>query len=343
MNDTASVAELIQAQSDEQVYLYITVSAMVLVTYDVFLTMDREVNFIWKRGLRFGTIAYILARYATPLSMILDIMYTFLPPSPITGLIQNCAEVLGFYNAFNVLSGIGSDSLLLARVYAICHRHRWLVILPFALFLGRTAINFTDSFLLTCTSASPIIPKIVTAGDVFVIGFDLSIVTLTVGHTWRVYRDKDAYRDTIMGLILKQGILRFIIIFVWGLEIIIVKQLVRPTIGGVDVFLEAAVSVILICRFHLDLSARNLHSEQETTEPAPASTLSFQAAVRRFDTHIDTDFGDNDGNLELPTQGDVIELGNFTSTKDSASQKKILKSDVFKSSPNIVNGDVHDA
>lgn len=61
---------------------------LVLVTYDVFLTMDREVNFIWKRGLRFGTIIYILARYATPLSMMVEIMFTFLPPNPITGLIQ---------------------------------------------------------------------------------------------------------------------------------------------------------------------------------------------------------------------------------------------------------------
>lgn len=63
-------------------------SFSVVVTYDVFLTLDREIDLVWKRGLRVGSIAYLLARYATPLSMLMDILSTFMPPDPITGISQ---------------------------------------------------------------------------------------------------------------------------------------------------------------------------------------------------------------------------------------------------------------
>ncbi|KAF8574283.1 hypothetical protein K439DRAFT_1624439 [Ramaria rubella] len=64
----------IQEQSDFVAYTYVIVAA---VAYDTLLTFPSEVNFIWHKKFRLGTILHLLAHYPTLLQILLNVYLEF--------------------------------------------------------------------------------------------------------------------------------------------------------------------------------------------------------------------------------------------------------------------------
>jgi len=71
-----------------------------------------------------------------------------------------------------------------------------------------------------------------------------------------------------------QGIFRFSLIFSWSVLECVEYATLRPSIRNVDSVLEQVVSVILICRFTLELRRMNAHPHG-TGEPSTLDSLEF--------------------------------------------------------------------
>ncbi|KAF8531490.1 hypothetical protein JB92DRAFT_22895 [Gautieria morchelliformis] len=63
----------IQVVSDNLAIAYVNVANLALFTYDTLLTLPSEITHIWQRGVRLGTVLYLLARYPAFLMFIISV------------------------------------------------------------------------------------------------------------------------------------------------------------------------------------------------------------------------------------------------------------------------------
>jgi len=137
---------------------------------------------------------------------------------------------------------------------------------------------------------------------------DAAIFGVTVYHTWTLVKLRRSLPEmtggrSLASLILKQGILRFLIIFCWGLQSIITDNLVRPNIRGLTTAIERPVSSILVLRFFLDLREWNAHPNGtlQTKDLSPRS--SWKAVARKLSNSIIEHLGDPEDEALFASQG----------------------------------------
>ncbi|KIJ53569.1 hypothetical protein M422DRAFT_775625 [Sphaerobolus stellatus SS14] len=65
-----------------------------------------------------------------------------------------------------------------------------------------------------------------------------------------LFRSKSQSLTTVF---LRQDIIRFTILFIWALEVALGEKMFPPSLRGIDSAVQNAVSIILICRFTLEL------------------------------------------------------------------------------------------
>ncbi|KIJ49809.1 hypothetical protein M422DRAFT_246175 [Sphaerobolus stellatus SS14] len=82
-------------------------------------------------------------------------------------------------------------------------------------------------------------------------------------------------------------------ILIWGLEAAINTELLRPSIKGIDISLQNAISTILICRFMLNLRKFTEHPNGTRSGDGEATIGTFRAGIRRIDVNIINEFGDS--------------------------------------------------
>ncbi|KIJ34148.1 hypothetical protein M422DRAFT_52135 [Sphaerobolus stellatus SS14] len=291
--------------------------------YDSILAFPAEVKVIWTRQIRLGGILYILGRYSNIISLTLGVVFFIEALNPSL----KCAKCLSYLCSalntsiavFALAGSLGTRGLLLGRAYAVCLEMRWLklgVVTLFAFAVGVLAAhihfapcNAPDNGVITMLQKYEYPPversciyqmliHLETLNAISVVLFEAAVVAITVHHAWRerdllsrVLRRSKAQSLSI--LFVRQGIVRFIIIFAWTLEASIVQKLVRPGVSGIDSSVESAISTILICRFTLQLLEANAHPNGTTSEGQETNIGSFHAAIRAFDDTIMADFADN--------------------------------------------------
>ncbi|KIJ43681.1 hypothetical protein M422DRAFT_252921 [Sphaerobolus stellatus SS14] len=120
-----------------------------------------------------------------------------------------------------------------------------------------------------------------------------------------------------------QGIARFIILFMWSLELAVSQKLFPPFLEGFDIELENVVSVTLVCRFMLELRKWSDNPNPSTipslnipTDPAPASS-GIRGRLQRINETIIEEFGNRGivnieetdmGHEEIGTTGGGINM-----------------------------------
>ncbi|KAF8503108.1 hypothetical protein BU17DRAFT_71812 [Hysterangium stoloniferum] len=137
---------------------------------------------------------------------------------------------------------------------------------------------------------------IVIAGTALTITFDGLILFTTLFYTIgtiRLQRDiKELRKRSITYLIVQQGVLRFVVIFVWNLQSIITDKFVSTPFSGIgtnmenwQVFIAFIISILLICRFFLDV--RELNSSCHAINQMNSFVVTtFPAAEILFRVHL---------------------------------------------------------
>jgi len=255
---------------------------------------------VWMGKFRSVTLLYVTAR----LSMLL--YQTLFAIINLTSSSENGCTIL-FKVAFSSLpiTEISTGGILLARVYAIMPARRFLCGCLAILILSRSA-GYIIGPILACRSSSTTY-TVQSIANGFTILYDAAIFGVTVYHTWTLVKLRRSLpemtgRTSLASLILKQGILRFLIIFCWTLQSIMTDNLVRPNIKGLTAAVERSVSVILVLRFFLDLREWNAHPNgtSQTKDLSPCS--SWKAVARKLSHAIIKDLGDPEDEAMFASQ-----------------------------------------
>ncbi|KIJ48363.1 hypothetical protein M422DRAFT_247694 [Sphaerobolus stellatus SS14] len=216
--DPALIAELTQQFTYNQAFAYGELAGLVLLAYDTFLTLSDEISLIWRKKFHVVTILYFLARYGALGGLItfaIGILWpTTSPEADPSGIMQLTHE--------NDTAG-----LLLGRAYAVSGGNKWVLASLSSLLLAYVGLSAVDAMLAA----------VICLSDAVTLG-------VTLYHTWREHRTlkKIAVDNSrsLTGLLLNQGILRFIIIFTYALENSISAKTLNPSIRGVEIFAENA-------------------------------------------------------------------------------------------------------
>ncbi|KIJ28713.1 hypothetical protein M422DRAFT_784493 [Sphaerobolus stellatus SS14] len=127
-------------------------------------------------------------------------------------------------------------------------------------------------------------------------------LVITFLRVWDEYQSFNPWRknnpgetQTLLVLIMRQGILRFIVTFVWTLEVTITERVLDPRFAGLDVPLQNIVSAILITRFLLQIRRT---AEERRSMMLPTIHLSSRndvtsSRISRFNDMIHEEFGDS--------------------------------------------------
>ncbi|KAF8579111.1 hypothetical protein K439DRAFT_1620798 [Ramaria rubella] len=310
MSSQEGLASIIQEQSDSVASAYITVASFTLLAYDTLLTFPSEVRFIWQNKCRLGTILYLLARYPGLLEFLLNVYLDF--------------ATFPSLQALNFIPLVGVQGLLFARAYAISS-HKKLVFMMFAL-LGTIAIVL---FIIaipnqTCISSSNIFALYVikflpndihssntgvrcstlfsktefmihvsveTLNGVFTILFDTAVFVAILENTLGLLQLQSGIpglqRNSLSNVLIQQDT--------------VTEKVLRSTLQGILDDLQNSLSLIIICRFHLDLQQRNDHSNGSTTSHSLPFD-SFHAFKERIYRAVVDEFGDLSFNESFGTK-----------------------------------------
>jgi len=246
------------------------------------------------------TLLYVTARLSLLLSQILfTIIY-------LTPLLENgCTILVKIALSSFPIGEISMGGIELARVYAIIPARRLLCLCLAILLLSRWAGTIIAEILECRTSSTGFTVDSIVNG--LSILYDAVILGVTVYHTRTLVKLRRSLPEmtgcrSLGSLILKQGILRFLIIFCWILQSIITDNLVRPNIRGLTVAVEKPVSVILVLRFFLDLREWNAHPNgtSQTKDLSPCS--SWKAVAWKLSHAIIEDLGDPEDEAMFASQ-----------------------------------------
>ncbi|KIJ56115.1 hypothetical protein M422DRAFT_239323 [Sphaerobolus stellatus SS14] len=177
-----------------------------------------------------------------------------------------------------------------------------------------------------------IVAAIDTITTVIILVSDATVAAVTIYFAFREDTSRsfqEMFRNSLTPLTItfvRQGLIRFLIIFLWNLEVTINEQVLPYPLTGIDASLEVAISVILICRFLLEL--RTFTERTQSVPSVHIATLSgIQGQLSRLNASIIQEFGqsgmnnqsdcdledgarnDEDNKASIPANSTDIDLG----------------------------------
>lgn len=248
---------------------FLCLAAWMILVYDTLLTFDDEVTHIWRRKFKIGSLLYILARYGTILALTDEVAQELMQLTDVgsqsTGMVLNT-----FLSAFQIIGSIAVHGLVLGRALVVCHKKRLLKALLIILFL-LIQINSLLLIWLSARTYSEQLEYLMTVmNNSFLVAFELAVLWVTIRYTYQLYL-QEGRQTSLFGLMLAQGILRWLLISTWTLLSFISNSANGPGAEVTDGWQENAISVILVCRFFLLLRE---YGQKAAQLPAPSGQIS---------------------------------------------------------------------
>ncbi|GJJ10958.1 hypothetical protein Clacol_005187 [Clathrus columnatus] len=148
-----SPAQVDQIISDTQALAYVNVLVLALFVYDTLLTLDDEIQYIWKPRINPGTILYYLARYAGLLNTFLNVFFGFIPFNINDARV--CETINSILNICFILGFVGTHGLLTARAYALYYSNMIVSVLLVGLMAGGLIPVLIQTITLSNCDLSP--------------------------------------------------------------------------------------------------------------------------------------------------------------------------------------------
>jgi len=211
--------------------------------------------------------------------------------------VEVCDITQHTFTALQTVNGLSVYGILLARVYAITRDQKWFLVPISLIYLARVCCTVLFAVYDDCTTTTTSGPifKLGTASAALLMTFDTLILCTILFHTIATIRlqrgIKELRKRSITYLFVQQGVFRWAVIFLWNVEGIIVNKFASTTYKGFGVNLENCISVLLVCRFFLDL--RELNSQPITTNTANNLTVTtFRGALHSIGSALIEDMDD---------------------------------------------------
>ncbi|KAH8114784.1 hypothetical protein DFH11DRAFT_188049 [Phellopilus nigrolimitatus] len=225
--------------------------------YEYLITFDREVHSIWQRKFSFATILWVFV-YAS--AFLLCYHHGILPATFHGGI---CLTFVKFPGTIQIISNISTGLTLSLRVYALYSRAWWifLIIIPFFIVeivieswavAGGVPVPIPEGQVGCILTGKP------TQGDRFAafwIGqliFPSLIFVMTIVRVF-ILRRQGSVNGGIIVLMLRDGVLYFLVIFFVNLANVLTYVIGPPDIQAINAPFSALITAMMICRLMLNL------------------------------------------------------------------------------------------
>lgn len=285
MDVSTTAARLVQQLLRAQ---YFSGAALVAYVYDYFLTLDREIEYVWKSRWSPVKNLFLLNRYF----VIVNIIVQQFLLGTVNGR-RSLSQCHGLVQAFIFLTAFGtflSELLLCLRLWVMWDKNKKVLAGILAIFVAITIYYITDaelSFDLSNTGPdSPLDhpPKGCALNvqehrayitPIILVVADIIKVALSLIPTLRIYtsRSRAIFRNNIMNEVYREGVLFYVYLCIYSVvELLLVIQSADNAVTAVPVFL--VIRVVLASRMVLHI--RQLYAFEEycaqTTESTTRST-----------------------------------------------------------------------
>ncbi|KAF5364280.1 hypothetical protein D9756_000755 [Leucocoprinus leucothites] len=302
MDVSTTAARLVQQLLRAQ---YFSGAALVAYVYDYFLTLDREIEYVWKSRWSPVKNLFLLNRYF----VIVNIIVQQFLLGTVNGR-RSLSQCHGLVQAFIFLTAFGtflSELLLCLRLWVMWDKNKKVLAGILAIFVAITIYYITDAELSFDLSNSDFIPyleplhlvDVLLAGPdspldhppkgcalnvqehrayitpIILVVADIIKVALSLIPTLRIYtsRSRAIFRNNIMNEVYREGVLFYVYLCIYSVvELLLVIQSADNAVTAVPVFL--VIRVVLASRMVLHI--RQLYAFEEycaqTTESTTRST-----------------------------------------------------------------------
>ncbi|KAF8576684.1 hypothetical protein K439DRAFT_1640303, partial [Ramaria rubella] len=290
MSSGADSDALIQEAADFTAALYVNVAALVIIVYDTLLTLSAEIEVLWSKKLRLAALLYFMARYPGIVCFM-----GYLIANVLSLDTKTCTDLSHFLDTLTLVPLIGIQGLVIARTYVISDQNRWVLVVLSLLLLGSLVPFIMDITIGSCDKSTL---KLQTSklesniGSSMVMATDTAFIAFTAYYTLGYVKfSKGAYslKGSTIGLLLKQGVLRYLFVLASNVAGIVVQATTRQSIGNILAPIRNALSALIICRFLLDIRQLN---ERADSNDRPRSLTSFRAATQYMRDMVVDEFGD---------------------------------------------------
>lgn len=211
---------------------YCDIAATTMIIYDIILTFNRERTTIWKRKFSVVTLLFLSMRYFVLITQIMSIVNEFQP-----SVLVSCRATLFVYYTTGLLTRLSSAVFHALRVWAIWGR-QWLpllIVLPVAL-LPITLVVYQATTLEVTAAPGPFpiggcssganIPydyamRFAITSRASAMTLDAMVIIATWMKTWSILQglkrmagSGDVWRFSLPGMLLRDGTLYFLVLFV---------------------------------------------------------------------------------------------------------------------------------
>jgi len=282
-----TLEELIANLQDKQTYIMLVLASQAAVVYDILLTLPDEVKFIWKKRKNITSALYFLAHYGVFMGILLELVTINTNSTTDFSVCTRWNIVLALTNLITTFGRIGLT--VVSAWTIVCKKRLYLYILSAmaTLFIASVVatFGFTECVLSSSKLQSFFTLKVL--NQVLLILFEFSVIVIILFHTWRLYlvtRNQEKAEVELLTILVKKGLLRFALIFVWNIADAIADKLVRQTIVDIDGALYEAISTILVCRFFLETCQFNAKMAEALEEQAQETE--GQLSTNFIATHV---------------------------------------------------------
>ncbi|KJA25144.1 hypothetical protein HYPSUDRAFT_38111 [Hypholoma sublateritium FD-334 SS-4] len=255
-----SVAELTTSIQYTRIVSYAQVASIVILSYDTLLTLDREINTIWRSKFSVMKLMYLITRYSAFVEGGVVIAQLSIPGDWYVG----CSLTFKL-NACLFVFGMGVGEIIMTnRTWVVWQKNRTMMFaLPIfyvtlwsggfaaiAIFLG--SIKFdpnprTPYVGCYATAASPII----FICWVLIFVYDLVMLILMAIPTFRVYRSGGSSR--FMRMVYRDGVVYYIYLFALSLVNIIIALTFPTDLILIFSLMLRIIHALLACRVVLHI------------------------------------------------------------------------------------------
>lgn len=135
---------LLQLAGDAQLTAYVAVAALTLVGFDWLISLEREVEMVWKRPKSLAKCLYLWNRYfALAMTCFCTSVYLRPTPSDLSCFISQQVQGTG---ATIIVGTV--DVILLLRIWILCQRSRWMLYTLLAMIIAEVTTMLS---ITTCT------------------------------------------------------------------------------------------------------------------------------------------------------------------------------------------------
>ncbi|KAF9002749.1 hypothetical protein BDQ17DRAFT_1356744 [Cyathus striatus] len=256
-------------------------SSLALLYYDYFLTLGREIKYIWFGKIRLSTLLYVFCRYA----MVANVIFALALTNKLPSMSCNAA-----YQLSSALSVLGRAAIMLVwgmRTYAVFGRSRIVVAIfgTLGLFVFILAALHVPHVACKGGSDNPIATNLLSA---FTVVFEVLLTVFTTFRGIQALRAGGPWknqRDGVVFMILEQGLLYFIFVTGFTTTALVLNYAASPAsflkklLNGLTI----PISGLMTARFLLHLrewEGRRLATLADVRTGAELETVQFSRTVR---------------------------------------------------------------